>query len=77
MGATYLILTAAALAVFNLLDAAVRKFFTAVLAALAFAASAVLMLLLEASLPEVLLVILTGVLTSAGFRLVFGRKSGR
>ena len=74
MDATYLILTAAALAAFNLLDATVRNRFTAVLSAFAFATSAVALLLLEATVAEVLPVVLTGVVTSAGFRLIFGRK---
>ena len=77
MNVICLVLTSAALVAVNIVDAAVRKIFTAVAAALAFAASAVLMLLLEASLPEVLLVVLVGACSSAGARLLFGRRKDR
>ena len=77
MEAIYLILTAAALVAFNIIDAAVRKPLSAVAAALAFAASTVMMLLFEAALPEVLLVVLVGVCSAVGARLLFGGRKDR
>ncbi|MBO4217086.1 MAG: hypothetical protein J5940_04005 [Clostridia bacterium] len=77
MNAICLIAAAAVLAAFALLDATVRKAFTAVLAALAFAAVTAALLLFEATVAEALLVVMTGALACLVFRLVFGRKKDK